>query len=265
LSIAPGRVTAASSRLINFSHALVLVEDDTGTLSVIPRRAACIKKILFMKKLFVITALLLTVNCHAQDPITEIIKQAIKKVIIAVDLKIQRIQNKTIWLQNAQKTLENTMSKLKLTEIRDWTEKQRKLYDDYFQELWKVKAALAYYHRVKAIIDNQVAMVKEYKAARALFRQDPNFSPDELDYMFTVYSGMMNESLKNLDQLFLVVNAFATQMSDAKRMDIINKAAEDIEQGFVDLKEFNDQNKMLSVQRASAKGELEYVKRLYGL
>ena len=197
--------------------------------------------------------------------IAKIIKAAVKKVIKAVDLMIQRLQNKTIWLQNAQKTLENTMSKLQLTEIGDWVEKQRKLYDDYFQELWKVKAAISYYQRVKNIIESQVAMVNEYKAAWALFRQDKNFTADELDYMYRVYTGMMEESLKNIKQLFLVVNAFATQMSDAKRLEIINTAADNMEQGFMDLKEFNNQNRIISLQRASEKGEIEYVKRLYGL
>jgi hypothetical protein len=47
-----------------------------------------------------------------------VIKQAIIKVIKALDLQVQRLQNKTIWLQNAQKTLENTMSKLQLNEIK---------------------------------------------------------------------------------------------------------------------------------------------------
>ncbi|MEP0711380.1 hypothetical protein [Algoriphagus sp.] len=64
----------------------------------------------------------------AAIPIVEIIKAAVKKVIVAVDLQIQRQQNKVIWLQNAQKVLENTMSKLKLDEISSWTEKQRELY-----------------------------------------------------------------------------------------------------------------------------------------
>ncbi len=218
-----------------------------------------------MKKILVMMALMISVNSQAQFPIAEIIKAGIKKVIVAVDLKIQKLQNKTIWLQNAQKTLENTMSKLKLTEISEWVEKQRKLYDEYFQELWKVKAALAYYHRVKDIIEDQVAMVAEYKSAWATFRQDKNFNADELNYMADIYTGMMNESLKSLDQLFIVVNAFATQMSDAKRMEIINTAANSIEQNFLDLKEFNNQNKLISIQRAAAKGEIEYVKKLYGL
>jgi hypothetical protein len=201
----------------------------------------------------------------AQIPIAEIIKAAVTKVIKAVDLKIQRLQNKTIWLQNAQKTLENKMSQLKLDEIKDWVEKQRKLYDDYFQELWKVKAALAYYQRVKDIIQRQVQMVNEYKAAWALFRQDKNFTSEELDFMYNIYTGMLDESLKNINQLFLVANAFATQMSDAGRLEIINTVSDNMEHQFMDLKEFNNQNKMISLQRASEKGEIEYVKRLYGL
>ena len=224
-----------------------------------------------MKKLLAIVGLglccmfLPVQETKAQIPIAEIIKAAVTKVIKAVDLKIQRLQNKTIWLQNAQKTLENKMSQLKLDEIKDWVEKQRKLYDDYFQELWKVKAALAYYQRVKDIIQRQIQMVNEYKAAWALFRQDKNFTTEELDFMYNIYTGMLDESLKNIDQLFLVANAFATQMSDAKRLEIINAVSDNMEHQFMDLKELNNQNKMISLQRASEKGEIEYVKRLYGL
>ena len=213
-----------------------------------------------------VCCMILPVNeTQAQIPIVDIIKAAVKKVIKAADLQIQRLQNKTIWLQNAQKTLENKMSQLKLNEIKNWVEKQRKLYDDYFQELWKVKAILAYYNRVKDIIERQVQMVNEYKGAWALFKQDKNFTAEELDYMFNIYSGMMDESLKSIDQLFLVVNAFATQMTDAKRLEIINTVSDNLEQQYVDLKDFNNQNKMLSIQRASEKGEIDYVKRLYGL
>jgi hypothetical protein len=218
-----------------------------------------------IKKYVFVLALTVSVQSFAQDPILEIIKQGIKKVIVAVDLRIQRLQNQTVWLQNAQKTIENTMSKLRLTEISDWVEKQRELYDDYFQELWKVKAVIAYYQRIKDIIETQVAMVNEYRGAWALFRQDHNFTAEELDFMFKVYTGMLEESLKNIDQLYLVINAFATQMSDAKRLELVNAAADHIEQGYMDLKEFNNQNKIMSLQRASEKGEIEYVKRLYGL
>ena len=44
-------------------------------------------------------------EAKAVIPILEIIRQAVIWVIKAVDLMIQRLQNKTIWLQNAQKVL----------------------------------------------------------------------------------------------------------------------------------------------------------------
>ncbi|MFX7025294.1 hypothetical protein ABTI08_20555, partial [Acinetobacter baumannii] len=78
------------------------------------------------------------------------------------------------------------MSQLKLNESKDWVEKQRKLYDDYFKALWTVKAALAYYKRVKEIIERQVQMVNEYKGAWAIFKQDKNFTAEELDYMYNI-------------------------------------------------------------------------------
>jgi hypothetical protein len=223
-----------------------------------------------MKKICLICLLMATCTLMPSQQtkaqaIVEIIKQGIKKVIVAVDLKIQRLQNKTIWLQNAQKTLENVMSKAKLTEISDWVEKQRVLYADYFDELWKIKAAIAYYHRVKEIIERQVRLVQEYKTAWGQFRQDDHFTADELDYMQQVYIGIFEESLKNLDQLSLVVNAFKTQMSDGKRLEIINAVADQMETNYSDLREFNTQNKLMSLQRASEKGDLELVKRLYGI
>jgi len=224
-----------------------------------------------MKKLWICVGLVVCCvmlpmeKAKAQIPILEIIRQAVTRVIVAVDLKVQRLQNKTIWLQNAQKTLENAMSKLKLDEITNWVEKQRKLYADYFEELRQVKAVLAYYGRIHEMLQRQVQIVNEYKAAWALFRQDKNFTPEELDYMYKVYNGILEESLKSIDQLFLVVNAFATQMSDAKRLEIINAAADGIEENYFDLKAFNDQNKVMALQRASERGQLEQMRKLYGL
>lgn len=197
--------------------------------------------------------------------VMEVIKAGVKKVIKAVDLRMQRLQNKTIWLQNAQKTLENTLSKLKLDEISDWTERQRTLYKDYFEELSKVKSLISYYQRVRDLSEKQVQLVSEYQRAWNLFRQDKHFTAEELDYMSTVYTGILNESVKNIDQIFLVLNSFSTQMSDAKRLDIINAAADQVDTNYDDLTRFNRQNILLSLQRAKEQNDIDRVKKLYGL
>ena len=201
----------------------------------------------------------------AQIAVLEVIRAGVKKVIRAVDLKIQRLQNETIWLQNAQKVLENQLSKLKLGEIADWTEKQRNLYQGYYQELWKIKSAITYYKRIKDLTGRQVAIMDEYKWAWNLFKKDKHFSPEELDNMEKIYAGILEESVKNIDQILLVVNSFKTQMSDAKRLEIINQSAEKMEVNYMDLKQFNGQNIGLSIQRAKSLDEIVALKEIYGI
>ena len=183
-------------------------------------------------------------------PIIGLIKEAVKKIILAIDLRIQRLQNKTIWLQNAQKKLENTLSKVKLDEISKWTERQKDLYKNYYDELMKVKSIITYYQRIKDISQKQVQLVNEYERAWKLQK---------------VYSGILNESMKNIDQIFLVIDSFTTQISDAKRLEIINNAADQIDANYDALSLFNRENVQLSLQRAKTKNEVNSVKKIYGI
>lgn len=201
----------------------------------------------------------------AQVAVLEVIKAGVKKVIKAVDLKVQRLQNQTIWLQNAQKVLENTLSKLKLGEIADWTQRQKELYSGYYNELWQIKSAIAYYKRIKDLTVKQVAIVDEYKWAWGLFAKDKHFSVQELDYMQKVYSGILEESVKNLDQIILVVNSFKTQMTDAERLELIAKAADGMDENYSALKKFNSVNIGTSIQRAKSLDEITMLKELYGV
>ena len=157
------------------------------------------------------------------------------------------------------------MSKLKLTEISDWSKKQKELYAKYFDELWKVKNAISSYQAVRDIIKKQVQLVQEYSKAFNLSKQDKNFTADELNYMQKVYTGILDESIKNIDQIQLVINAFATQMADAKRLEIIHAAGNNIEQNITDLRQFNQQNIIISLQRSKEKNDIDVVKKLYGI
>ncbi|OYD46543.1 conjugal transfer protein TraI [Sphingobacterium cellulitidis] len=207
----------------------------------------------------------LPTGANAQVAVLEVIKAGVKKVIKAVDLRVQRLQNETIWLQNAQKVLENQLSKLKLGEIADWTEKQRELYGQYYEELWKVKSAIAYYRRIKDLTEKQVALVEEYRWAWGLFSKDRHFTPEQLQYMETVYSGILDASIRNLDEILSVVNSFKTQMSDAARLEIINNAADRMDTNYADLKRFNTENITLSIQRATSLDEAAALREIYGI
>lgn len=215
--------------------------------------------------LFLVSTPVRPIESTVALPIIGIIREALIAAIKAVDLRIQRLQNKTIWLQNAQKKIENILSKLKLDEISDWTQKQRDLYKDYYQELMKVKSIITYYQRIKDITKKQTRLVEEYERAWRLFQQDKHFNVEELDYMQRVYSGILGESVKNLDQIFLILESFSTQMSDLKRLEIINSAADQIDSNYEDLTVFNKQNVLLSLQRAKTSNDVNAVKKFYGI
>lgn len=223
---------------------------------------------IFISLLLAVSLVLVTAptqEVKAVIPIAKIIKEAVKKVIKAVDLMIQRLQNKTIWLQNAQRELENALSKLKLKEIAEWSDKHRELYQKYYDELWTIKNTLATYQRIKQTVERQAKMVELYKVSWDRVSKDKNFTEAEIDYMYRVYSGMLQESVHNIDQLLLLVNSYKVQMTDAQRLRIITETADRIEKNFIDLLKFNMQTGQLSISRARSQIEINRIKKLYGI
>lgn len=231
-----------------------------------------ILKIEFMRKWFVVLFLAGTVaavparQADAQAAlVAQVIKEGVKKAIKAVDLKVQRLQNKTLMLENAQKALENTMSRLKLQQIAGWVQKQRDLYQEYYRELWQVKEAVTLCGEVEDITREQEQLLQEYERAWKLFSRDRDFSVAELSYMARVYSGILAETARNIDRLAALVRPFETQMSDAARMEMIRKTGDEVDRNYQDLLRFNRQNTLLSLQRARERNDAQEMEALYGL
>ena len=223
------------------------------------------RQLIFLLGLGLLLALVPERQARAQDPVTEVIKAGVKKAIQAVDLQIQRQQNKVIWLQNAQKQVENAMAELRLGQIRDWVGRQHALYEDYYLELYQVKTLLADYQRIRRITDRQGQLLEAYERAWQLLGHDPHFSPGERAYMARVYGGMLAECGHSLDLLLTVVEAYALQMGDARRLELIEQAAARVEAVYFDLVAFNRQNMLLSLQRAGEQQEAGRLRQLYGL
>lgn len=194
-----------------------------------------------------------------------VVTEAMKKIILAMDAQVQRLQNKTIGLQNAQKTLENLLSKLKLEEISAWTEKQRAQYAHYFDELRKVKQILTTIQEVRNISRQQVNMVQQYQRLFSLLRQDQLFTPAEIDHMLQVYSGMLESSLQYVEQVTQVIQAFRTQMTDGERLAIIRQASQGITKINRDMQQFTHSNVKVRLQRMAAQEDIDTIKRMYGI
>ena len=204
-------------------------------------------------------------RADAQIPGVGIITGVIKKVIVAIDLKVQQLQNQTIALQNAEQKLENSLHLSSLNNISGWLGKEKQLYADYYKELNTVRGLIADYDEVKSVISKQKQLVAEYQQASSLFSRDAHFSPPELKYMGNIYNGILQESLQNLDQLLMVVSNLSTQMDDAERLQKIGQAAKAMQTNLDHLRQFNRQNAGLSLMRAKDAQDRQNVKQLYGI
>lgn len=219
-----------------------------------------------MKK-FKITVVLLLISAasHAQFIVGTVLNQTVGRIIRAIDLQVQRLQNQTIWLQNAQKLIENELNQLKLNEIAGYSGDQQKLFSEYYKELWQVKPYLGTYQRIKDLTVKQARLVGAYRQYWNLFHDDQHFSPDELNQMQKVYTGILNDSVQNLDQLVQAITANQTQMSDEQRLEAINRASNALDGNYRDLQQFNQSNQLLSFERAKDQHELATLKIYYGI
>jgi hypothetical protein len=224
-----------------------------------------------MKKGMVMLALCtlaMVIPDRSEAQVTEVIslvEGAIKKVITALDLEVQNLQEQTMVLQDAQKQVENTMHQLDLNDITSWVSQEESLFSEYYQELWTLKQALTTYEKVRDIISKQEQIVSDYKTAYSLLKQDPHFSPNEITNMYNVYSGILNQSVNNLSQLTMVLTSFLTQMDDSHRLKMIDDVGSRVDQNYTDLHRFTQQNVMLSLERAHDENDAAEIMALYGI
>jgi conjugation system TraG family ATPase len=195
------------------------------------------------------------------DAATEIIKAALEQA----DLKIQQAQTQTLLLQNAQKALENTMAGDLLDDIAGWAQQQDQLFAEYYQELWEVKTVFSTYGRLTQLIQRQTQLVRDYQQVTATIQKDPHFSSSEVAQILTVYSGILDASIRNVGQLTLVIQSFVTQMNDADRLRLIDQTAAGIDRNYADLRDYSQQNTLLSLQRAKDQADIQTIKALYNI
>jgi conjugation system TraG family ATPase len=220
-------------------------------------------------KLSVIAAMVLGTillpNGGAKAQLIDIAEEVVKEALEQADLKIQHLQTETLYLQNAEKTLENSMAGDLLDDITGWAQQEQELFSGYYKELWQVKSALTTYGKVGQLIERQAQLVAAYQRATTAAQRDTHFSAAELSEMLRVYSGILDASIRNTSQLALVIQSFVTQMDDAGRLRIIDETGAAIDRNYADLQQYTQQNTLLSLQRAKELGDIETVKTLYGI
>ena len=198
----------------------------------------------------------------SQTLVVDVIRAGVKKVIKAVDLKVQRIQTKTIWLQNAQKEMENAMQFEKLTNITDWVNRQRELYQKYFDEMWRVKRTITDLQSVSHIVQMEKQITQTVSRILEISRRDKNVSSEEMLSISRFLNGVVQSTSRLADVFRFAVTPSMIQTSDGKRLVIIHDTEKALEDLLTDLISYNDNLTAVSIQRTNETLEISRMKSL---
>lgn len=173
-------------------------------------------------------------------------------------------------LAQFKKILQNMYDGYKLlnkgyTAVKNISEGNFNLHKTFLDGLLEVSPAVKKYKRIADIINYQIRIAKEYKLAFNRFKEEKQFTADEIDYLGKVYSNLFNESLKSLDELAMVITSGKLRMSDDERFQAIDKIYLSVEEQYSFLKDFTNNTTLLSLQRKSEQAQIEMSRRLYGL
>lgn len=138
------------------------------------------------------------------------------------------------------------------------------LHKVFLDGLMEVSPAVRRYYKVAEIVDYQVRLVKEYKAAQNSFMRSGLYTVQELDYIGKVYANLFNTSLRNLDELALVITADKLRMRDDERLASIDRIHTEAGDMLQFLRYFNGNTTLLGAQRQNEQRDLETMQNIHG-
>lgn len=149
--------------------------------------------------------------------------------------------------------------------IKGISEGNFSLHKAFLDGLMEVSTAVRNYCRVVDIINCQVALIREYKNAYKHFKGSNNFNNDELNYLSRVYNNLLKGSLRNLDELATIITAGTMPMSDAERLQAIDRIYAAMQDKLMFLRHFNNSASILAIQRAKERNDAKSIQKIYGI
>lgn len=149
--------------------------------------------------------------------------------------------------------------------IKDISQGNFSLHKTFLDGLLNISPTVRNYRKIGEIVSCQSRLVGEYRDAYDRFRTGRNFNPGELGYIAGVYDRLLKESLRNLDELLLVVTAGKMRMSDDERLKEIDRVHAQMQEKLQFLRHFNNQADVLAIQRMKERNDAHRMMGIYGI
>ncbi|WP_425637947.1 TerB family tellurite resistance protein [Algoriphagus yeomjeoni] len=151
------------------------------------------------------------------------------------------------------------------TRVKSIAEGNFKLHEAFLNELLKVSPEVRKYYRVAEIIQYQQRILGEYKSTYTKVSMGDFFSAAELAHLAEMYEGLFKASLRNLDELVLILTAGELRMSDFERLEAIDRLHVEMSGLLVSLRDINTEINSLGIQRNRVRNERKSILELNGI
>lgn len=176
---------------------------------------------------------------------------------------LQQIAALQIYIGYAQKGYQ--IAKEGLTTIGGFTRGEFNLHADYFNSLKVVNPEIKHYAKVAEIIGLQIKIVENYNSTSRKLKSTNAFSNDELNYIRSAFSNLLDDCEKTLDELITVTTDEKLEMKDDERIARIDKLYLDMQDKFTFCNSFSNDAKLLAVSRIKEQTEVKTSRALQGI
>ncbi|MDR2275370.1 MAG: TerB family tellurite resistance protein [Sphingobacterium sp.] len=137
------------------------------------------------------------------------------------------------------------------------------IHDAFLQGLLKVSPSVRKYKRIADIVALQKQIVREYRWGYERFKNSGTFSAQELDYFANVYTNLVDKSMRNIEELILVVTSSKLRMSDDERIGQIDDLYGKTKDLLAFLNYFNDEVTVMEKLKEKEKFDIKGLENIY--
>lgn len=210
------------------------------------------KRILILLSLFIVS---INANSQTWEEWTRQKKTKIKRLL-------EQIAANQVYIEYAKKGYKIATDGLHT--IRDIKNGDFRLHLGFVDSLKIVNPKIKNSVKVADIIAAQLRIIKSTSFALRQMRESQQFTTDEVDYCKKVFDNLLEECLKNIDELFFVVTNGQASMNDEERIRRIDKLYLDMQEKSAFTSSFSNEIGTLAIQRLTEQTEINYSKKING-
>lgn len=176
---------------------------------------------------------------------------------------LQQIAALQVYIGYAKKGYK--IAKEGLNTISGFTKGEFNLHTDYLNSLKTVNPEIKRYAKVADIIALQIKIIQNYNRTHRRLNSSDVFSDDELAYIDRVFSRLLDDCAKTIDELITITTDGKLEMKDDERMKRIDRLYLAMQDKYTFSQSFSNDAKSLAASRIKEKADIQTSRVLHGV